>query len=689
MDQDWLRMYRNFDDDALAALASTGLLRRAAKDVEAGKVAWQSPPDSKQAMLFADGQLVTLSPGGPANARCDCPAPGICKHILAATLWLRAAADATRTGETSDTDTVDVLAEIMQLEPALLFKAAGIAATRKAAALLTQADTAVISTTPTSLSIQLPQLDAQCHYIAGAGYAGIVSEAPAASRAALHLLAILAVWRRHGLAFVWPQALSAADTAAQDGLSSDERQFLARLRAQLLEICHNGWAHVNQVLPAQLRVMAMSARIESFPRLAGMLRTLAGTTDLLSRRDLNTDERQAIRLAARILALSHALDGAHGELLRDLRGSSRRDFSGNAALELLPLGAHWWEQHGGARGLTIAFWAPTGQCIVQASLARRDGADRGFNRQLAWSSSTLWQGAGAASTLADVTLSLQQVRLSEDDRISLSEDTIASRQPPWHADDGRWQSAGHDDWNRLAHAIRQGTGLRGEAVNCVLLRPSGFDQPVLDEVRQLFSWTLRDVQGNPLTLSLSCRPEHHPRIHHIEAWIEQRAAIKGVLARLDRTLHGGRLEPLTLLLEQNGLLRAISLDYEAPPTRTKLSLLQRISGLLKTSPVSPPAAPVAPVAPHSGWLEQLQRILENQALSGRLHRMDEDQRSLDAIHRFLRASGIDLVADALRRYLDRPDAAQAMVLLYLCQVCAEVNQFTPASRPAATTPHRC
>ncbi|MYM89199.1 SWIM zinc finger family protein, partial [Rugamonas sp. FT82W] len=89
MEQDWLKIYRNFDDNALAALASTGLVRRAAKDVEADKVAWASPPDSKQATLRADGQLVTLSPGGPAKASCDCPAPGICKHILAAALWLR------------------------------------------------------------------------------------------------------------------------------------------------------------------------------------------------------------------------------------------------------------------------------------------------------------------------------------------------------------------------------------------------------------------------------------------------------------------------------------------------------------------------------------------------------------------------------------------------------------------------
>ena len=83
--------YANYDDEALAALASIGLLRRAAKDVEAGKVAWHPEGGAAAGSVAADGQRVQLALPGPAAARCDCPAPGVCKHILAAALWLRAA----------------------------------------------------------------------------------------------------------------------------------------------------------------------------------------------------------------------------------------------------------------------------------------------------------------------------------------------------------------------------------------------------------------------------------------------------------------------------------------------------------------------------------------------------------------------------------------------------------------------
>jgi hypothetical protein len=672
METSWLQLYRNFDDDALAALASTGLVRRAAKDVEAGRVVWEAPPDAKLALLRADGQLVKLNAGGPAKAVCDCPAPDICKHILAATLWLRSAAPAVDAGGAEVKTPPDVLSEVLHLEPAAVFKAAGIAACRKAAALLADAGQAVISNTPGALLIQLPELGIICRYIAGGGYAGMVSEAQSASRAAIHLLAIATVWRRHGREFDWPEAiaLSSAAAAAQEGLSDDELQFLTRLRALLREISHSGWAHVSDFIPAQLRALAMSARVESFPRLGGMLRTLAGTTDLLSRRDLGADERQAIRMAARIYALSHALERADGALLRDLRGAMLRSFTGSDRLELLPLGAYWWEMRSGARGMTLAFWDPAAQRIMRASLARRDNPDTAFNRQMCWSGSALWPGSGVARTLSDSTLMLDNARASEDGRISLSGETSAKLLPPWRNDDQRWQVAGHSDWKTLADAIRQGAGLRGDTIDCVLLKPATFDQPVLDEIRQIFSWTLRDVHGEPLTLRLSCDPEHHLRIDNIAGWAEHGMIIKGVLARLERQLHGGRLEPLSLVIEQKGVLRAVSLDYEAPTKRASLSLMQRISRML-TSGAGGMCA-VAPVA-HSDWLEHLQRIMENTALTGRLHIIGEDQERLASMHGFLHASGLDLVANALRSYLDRPDAAQAMALIYLCQACTEVN----------------
>ena len=59
----WTHAYRAYDDDTLATLANAGLLRRAAKDVEAGKVQWQRQGDT-DGVVQADGQQVQLDARG-------------------------------------------------------------------------------------------------------------------------------------------------------------------------------------------------------------------------------------------------------------------------------------------------------------------------------------------------------------------------------------------------------------------------------------------------------------------------------------------------------------------------------------------------------------------------------------------------------------------------------------------------
>jgi hypothetical protein len=665
MDQAWLSIYRNFDDDALAALASVGLLRRAAKDLEAGKVEFKAFLGDTLALVQSDGQAVQIGADGPARARCDCPAPGICKHVLAAALWLRSAP--TDRAHAPDSD---ALAEVMALEPAAVFKLAGAAATRKAAAHFAAAGETRISPEGGVLIIELSALELVCRYIAGAGFEGMVSEAPAASRAAIHLVALAVVWRDQGRTFAWPDGHESSPAVASGVLSQDERDLLDRLRQVVLEVCRTGWSHVSDIVPAQLRALGMSARIESFPRLAGLLRTLAGTAESLARRDVHSDERQAIKLAARVLALCHALEHGSGIALQELRGRTRRSFEGKEALELLPLGAHWWEQRSGARGLTISFWEHGSMRVMQAVLARRDANDPGFTRGSAWALNALWQGSGAANTLSDGALGLEAARLSNDDRIGLGGETRARTLPRWDMDDARWAAAGFDDWRELAASIRRSAGLSGEALECVLLKPFALESPQLDEVRQLLCWTLRDRNGLPLVLRLSCAAHLLARIEHIEAWAASGIAIKAVVARIERDTHGGMLEPVSLMIEERGQLRSIALDYQAPAAMIAPSFVNRIARMLKSKNVS---IPWEPAASHLGQLAALLEIVENKAMTGRLHLPGEDMDDLLAIRQYLLATGLDTVANAIDHYLAAPDAENALKLVHLCHTCAELD----------------
>jgi hypothetical protein len=423
-------------------------------------------------------------------------------------------------------------------------------------------------------------------------------------------------------------------------------------------------------MPAQLRAFGMSARVESFPRLAGLLRTLAGTAELLVNRDVSSDERQAIKLAARIHTLCHALEHATGDLLQELRGRTRRAFDGSEALELLPLGAHWWEQRNGARGLTISFWDHTSRSVMQTVLARRDANDPGFTRTSAWSFSALWQGAGSAQTLSEGSLVLEEARLSNDNRISLSSETRARMLPQWKTSDERWMAAGFEDWRDLATSIRSSAGLRGEAVECVLLKPSALESPRLDEVRQVLCWTMRDRNGLPLVLRLPCESHHLTRIGNIEAWTASGVSIKAVVARLERDMHGGILEPVSLIVEVKGILRAIALDYVAPSTSMAPSFAKRIARMLKSKDVS---IPWTQDPSHLEHIDALLGIMENKGMTGRLHLVGEEKTDLLAAQQYLRATGLDTIANAVNRYLVAPDAVKALALVHLCHTCAELD----------------
>lgn len=670
--------YANYDDEALAALASVGLLRRAAKDVEAGKVGWHQDDGAAEGVVAADGQRVQLALPGPGAARCDCPAPGVCKHILAAALWLRAApapaaAAAPANDAASTTPTpVDVLAEALALAPEALFKEAGLAAVRKAAGMLEGLAPVASSAQGAVLAIHLPSLDLTCRYIAGAGYAGMVSEAEPRLRKTLHLLALAALLRAHGRELPWPAqaGLPAASASPLAGLADEELRFLAQARALVHEVCASGWSHVSEVAAPQLRALATSARVESFPRLAGLLRGLAGIADLLAQRDFGVDETQALRLAAQAHTLTHALEAAarRGDppLLARLRGVERRSFAVGETLELLPLGAHWWEQRSGARGLTCAFWDPAASQLRQAVLARRDDSDPGFGKHGAWTAHALWPGAGAAARLAGCSLILEQPRLAEDGRLGIAGGTRAQTDLAWLLRDPRWLRAGFDDWRALRAAVAAGAGLLGERLDMVLLRPAAVGTPDLDEVRQELRWRVQDRDQQTLVLRLPYEHWKAARLDNLEAWAASGAPILGIVARLERGGQGP-LEPVSLIVERDGRVHPVSLDFDPGPPRP--SLAARLSRMLRGR--TAPAAARAPQA-HAEVLQSMLAQLERKAMSGHLHLVRRDD-ELQALRQPLLALGLDIPATLLERYLAAPGIGAALALYQVGQTCLELD----------------
>src|SRR4051794_7076559 len=77
-----------FDDDALAALANKGLVRRARKDLETSQPRIAEPADGDRLRLEVGDALVEIALP-VAQSRCSCPAGGTCRHILGALIFLK------------------------------------------------------------------------------------------------------------------------------------------------------------------------------------------------------------------------------------------------------------------------------------------------------------------------------------------------------------------------------------------------------------------------------------------------------------------------------------------------------------------------------------------------------------------------------------------------------------------------
>ncbi|MGK5023646.1 SWIM zinc finger family protein [Janthinobacterium sp. RB2R34] len=656
----WQAVYRSFDDDSLATLANAGLLRRALKDVEAGKVGWQQDAGG---IVLADGQQVTLDGGGPQKARCDCPAPGICKHILAASVWLRELPDK----NSGVAAAPDVLEEVLAFDSALLCKQAGKPAVRQALAWLLDGDEVQATVVNARLQIELPSLKLACSYLRGAGYEGMVSDTPVKLRKALHLYALACVWRAHGREFAWPAGMETAPAEEVQGVSSAELLFLAQVRRLLGELYDNGLSHASAIAAGQLRALTMSARGEGLPRLAAMLRGLGGTLDLLVRRDYQASERQAFDQMATIYALCTALEHATDDALQRLRGQARRSFdaAGDSPLELLPLGAYWWETRGGAHGLTLSFWDHAASRIVQAVLARPDATDRSFTRESSWNAVSLWPGAGSAQRLCEQALVLTGASLAADGRLGMDSGVRAAPAPLWELDDARWQQAGFDDWNTLGASISDNVGLAAQPVDCVLLRPSAVAAPQLDEVRQQLDWQVFDIAGAVLNLTLPAQEALRLRITRLQAAVADGADIRAVLASRARDDSEG-WQPVSLLIAKNGKLRVVSLDFAVDAGKLPSALARFFKSLAGTS-MAPPVAQQA-----SGIALVLAQILERlalQARSGRPRLEPEVANELARHGATLRALGLDLPARLLAEYLTAPGASHALRLAYACTTC--------------------
>lgn len=611
-----------FDDATLETLASKGLLRRARRDVEAGKAKIENISGERASVLVED-QTVSIGADGPAKANCSCPAQGVCRHRLAALLLLRepqrampgsnhtapaASGDdpsptgpnrpnwpAEATPEPAPGLSLDPGAELEQLGVAGIEHWAGKAASRAAHELLQASPTAVIERDGAALVITLSDAALPVRYLAGQGLDGIVSKAPTCRRKTLHAAAVLAVLRQQAPAQF--EASPAPDNESR--FEPPSPAYLQQIATALQDCARSGLSLSPQVLEERLFALSVSSRADALPRLSRLLRTLAAAiTDKRANRP-EFDPRAFLRLTADATALTVAtakLEPEDHERGRELLGRVRQRYHPLGELELYGCGSQVWRTQAGARGVTAWFYAPALERWFSAGITRAVGQDGAFDPRAAWFSDALW-GLGPLASIGSARISLRQAAASADGRLSLAKQ-VRGQSEPWVPGDiaPGWPVV-FDHWPTLQQHLSEHFrgGLQSRVPLPVLLRPSASAAAWFDELEQRLVWPLADTSGAWIALSFA-ETGGTNGINDIEQASARKVELICALAQPTTT--GYRLTPLSYASTgQKSALRSIGLD----PTRTRFydqpdqpGLLQRARAragtLLRRGPTLRPAS---------------------------------------------------------------------------------------------------
>lgn len=539
----WPAVYAGYDDDALALAAGAGNLRRAVKLQASTPVDWHSQGDTAGEVRVGE-LVVRLDAGGPGTARCPCPATGTCVHVLLASRWVR---------DGLTVESRDPLAELLDLDPLAVCRAAGIAAARLAAERASGSGTQVTVSGPRA-EIRWP--GAAVVYVAGGGLAGMLSDSRPAERSAVHLEAVCRAFLDAGRTWTWPPGVAEhlASLHRPRSLTTEQADTVAAVAAALESIAGAGVAHASTDGANRLAATALAARAAGLVLLARRTHDTAGLVGGYARHQVDVTERSVGVAVAACRALCEALLRASGDDLDPLVGQARRAYTATDALELLPLGARTWRSASGARGATLTVWDADGAELRSVTAARASGADRGF--AVGWDVPMFW-GRTVESVCAGP-FRLHAPRLAADGSLAATGGSVLVREPSDAVDVDALRGIAVDRWPELHHHGLGSARLHDPPVRPVLLRPREVGAVRIDEARQQLVWEVLDADGSALELRQRVTPERRRRVdallelpvHEVELVL-----VDGVVDERELLL-----EPVSVVVRVAGVPRLLPLD---------------------------------------------------------------------------------------------------------------------------------
>lgn len=731
--------YQAYDEEALKTYANAGLLRRAKKDVAAGKIQIiddesiddqsTKKPSATEVRLNSDSQIVTLPDNGLTHAKCDCPAVSACKHIVASVLYLQTLAGtqqksnklakSNELAEENDaqdsvksdskpsiiddgsTDHAKVQTNIEDLKTATEYKSPTVlnellalqledlqkiaktitkAKRLKAMAMaLTYFETYPIATTTTttdnditqidieqnSINIQLANQSQRIRYIQGAGFSGMLSKIEKDTDS-YHWLAILEVkrvyyseqnfqpikqWLMQSLQTDSTSNNPASNPYLMQQLPQSTLVLLEDIESEIQKLVTRGLTHIDAFAANRMHLNNTLARSHHLPRLATQLRQISGQMHDFVKGNNHINERQILFGLADLTAYLYQLKHCDGDELVTLRGKLRNAYDTDQnlpKLTLYPLAAEWWQSQGKARGLTLYFYEPNEQQIIDLTQARAQGQDLNFDKQSAWFNA-VWLSSSQSLMNHVNTLSNPRFNANGGLAVSGSKVTEKSSLKDNYSDYlACVETVSVADWSELVQTWQDKLSLDSELDKVVVLNPTKIGELLVDEIEQCVWWQLADKANNQLRLRLDWDSDDAQSINSIKKLERLNMHdIKMVVAKVSFDQDKIELLPLTLILH-DGLFH---LNYDRVPTK-KLTLKELLSGkiskLMSKKRRLDEIDVIKPMTLSHLICEPILTVVESLTANGRIQPTEGQIKQLRYQQKLASDAGLSIIANSIK-----------------------------------------
>jgi hypothetical protein len=498
------------DDDALAALANRGLVRRARRDLEA------EPPvlvgeEGGRVGLEVDGCRVAVDER-PAASTCTCPAQGICRHILTALMFLAAQPPAVSSETVAGRPLADAEVAALTVEEIDHWAGAALArrARREVAAGLIVRPGAGGANGPI-LVLVLPDWGIECRYFAGAGLDGMLCACHEPSPCVHRVAAVLGHRVASG---VDPRPEAAEALEASVEAPRTRAEVCNGVRVACAEIVAMGLSRLSPASVERLRTLATSAHGVDLPRLERVVRALADEIDRWLGRGPTASDEELVSRAALAATLARAL--TYPTPAVELVGQHRGRYERVHDLDLVGVGARAFRSPSGYRGLTVHFW-DSGARVWSSWTDARPDSIAGFNPVQRFTGPGPWSGCESPAIASASHIRLHGAWRSRARRISGRESTrMAGLGPTTPA----LLPAPVSRWSELVAQARaalvSGLGEVEEGAALALIRPVSWRPPVFDQLAQRLERPVLDESGRQIALAIPHGPETKTALADLE-----------------------------------------------------------------------------------------------------------------------------------------------------------------------------